>query len=279
MLTRSFIFAKGMTEELERALWARGVVSWDLLRRHSGEASAAIGEARTRKLIQAVVEAQGALAARDTAWFTRNWPERDFWRLWQGYCEPAEVACVDIETTGRTPGYDQITVIGLATGTQTRAFVAERPADVDLPLTDFPEAMKKCRLLVTFNGVGFDVPFIERHFRTLGFTMAMPHIDLIFPARALGLSGGLKDMEKTLGIVRNQDIADVRGLEAIALWGRWRQGDRSAYDRLVTYCQADCANLIAFAEIIYRRKWTEVYTSFAREIDLDEAMGQQLTLF
>ena len=42
-----------------------------------------------------------------------------------------EVALLDIETTGRTPGYDQITVIGLSDGTKERAFVAERPIDDD----------------------------------------------------------------------------------------------------------------------------------------------------
>ena len=47
MLTSSFIFAKGMTEEMERAIWGRGIISWDILRKHPGEAAEALGEART----------------------------------------------------------------------------------------------------------------------------------------------------------------------------------------------------------------------------------------
>ncbi|MBA3938241.1 MAG: hypothetical protein H0X38_12320, partial [Planctomycetes bacterium] len=46
MLTRSFIFAKGMTEELERALWGRGVISWDVLRKQPGEAAEVLGASR-----------------------------------------------------------------------------------------------------------------------------------------------------------------------------------------------------------------------------------------
>ena len=40
---------------------------------------------------------------------------------------PEQVALVDIETTGLTPGYDQITVIGLADSKGSRAFVAGKP--------------------------------------------------------------------------------------------------------------------------------------------------------
>ena len=279
MQTSSFIFAKGMTEEMERAIWARGVTSWEVLQRHPGHAAEAIGDARCQKLVEAVGEAQQALERGDHHWFQVTWPEKESWRLWKGYCQPHEVALVDIETTGRTPGYDQITVIGLSDGERERAFVADRPLQPDELLDRYPEAMKGYKLLVTFNGVGFDVPFIEKHFRTIGYHVDQPHIDLMWPARSLGLSGGLKDMEKQIGIVRSGDIADMRGLEAITLWGAWKRGDRAAYDKLVTYCKADCTNLKDFAEHVYQKKWDEVYAPYAKDIDLDAVSGNQLSLF
>ena len=279
MLTSSFIFAPGMSEEMERAVWSRGVTSWDALRKHPGEAAEAIGDARSKKLVAAVNEAATALEAKDFSWFKNNWPVKESWRLWHGLCEQEQLALCDIETTGRTPGYDQITVIGLSDGKLERAFVADRPLPPDEPLANFPEAIKAYGLLVTFNGAGFDVPFIEKHFRQQGFHFDVPHIDLLPAARSLGLTGGLKDMEKQIGITRSGEIADMRGNEAIVLWGAWKQGDRSAYEKLVTYCKADCTNLKEFADHVYDRKWAEVYTPYAKDIDLDSAMGEQLSLF
>ncbi len=279
MLTSSFIFANGVTEEMERAIWGRGVTDWQVLRKHPGEAAEAIGAARAQKLVAAVAEAEQALANGDAGWLRRNWPEKESWRLWRGWCQPQEVALVDIETTGRTPGYDQITVIGLSDGTTERAFVAERPLPGDDQIEAFPEAIKTSKLLVTFNGIGFDVPFIEKHFRQRNFHFDMPHIDLLWPARGLGLTGGLKDMEQQIGIARADDIQDMRGNEAITLWGAWRGGDRSAYERLVTYCKADCTNLKDFADHVYDRMWAKVFTPYAKDIDLDTAMGEQLSLF
>ncbi len=280
MLTSSFLFAQGITEDMERAIWARGVTSWEILRKYPGEAAEVIGDSRSQKLLAAVAEAETARVNGDYAWFRKHWPEKSLWRLWKGFCAPEQVALVDIETTGRTPGYDNITVIGLANGVQEYAFVAGRPQANDQAIEEYLEAIKAYHLLITFNGVSFDVPFIEKHFAAQGYHVEQPHLDLIWPARSIGLSGGLKDMEKQVGIVREEDIADVRGAEAITLWGQWTQrNDRAAYDRLVTYCKADCTNLQPFAEHIYNRKWEECYGKHAQEIDLDATHGEQMTLF
>ena len=86
-------------------------------------------------------------------------------------------------------------------------------------------------------------------------------------------------MEKQIGIVRSSDIKDMRGLEAIQLWGAWKNGDAAAYRKLTTYCKADCANLREFADTVYRRKWETVFTPHARSVDFVRIKGQQMTLF
>ena len=143
MLTQSFIFAQGINEDMERAMWARGVTSWDILRRHRGIAAEAVGEARSRKLLEAVNIAQEALDKQDATWFRQHWPVKESWRLWKGYCQPDQVALVDIETTGRTPGYDKITVIGLSDGKNERAFVADRPMAGDEPLEKYTKPFSR----------------------------------------------------------------------------------------------------------------------------------------
>ena len=279
MLTKSFIFAKSMTEELERVLWSKGLTSWELLLKHPGEAAEVMGPSRSQKLIEAVQQAQQALTRKDAAWFKANWPERELWRLWQGYAERTRIALVDIETTGLTAGYDQITVIGLADGAGAKVFVAGRPMPGDEVLEKFRDAIKAYDLVVTFNGANFDIPFIEKQFRDTNFHFEQPHLDLLWPARSMGLNGGLKDMEKQIGIVRTADIKGMRGLEAIQLWGAWKGGDQAAYQRLTTYCKADCVNLKEFADHVHAKKWEKTYTPYAKDVDFDAIKGQQMTIF
>jgi uncharacterized protein YprB with RNaseH-like and TPR domain len=279
MLTKSFIFAKSLTEELERVLWSKGLTTWDLLRKHPGEAAEVMGPSRAQKLIEAVNQAQQALDRKDSAWFKANWPDRELWRLWQGYSDLSRIALVDIETTGLTPGYDQITVIGLADGHSAKVFVAGRPLGSDEVLEKFRDVIKGYDLVVTFNGANFDIPFIEKQFRDTNFHFEQPHLDLLWPARSMGLNGGLKDMEKQIGITRAADIKEMRGLEAIQLWGAWKSGDQGAYQRLTTYCKADCVNLKEFADHIYAKKWEKTYMQYAKDVDFDAIKGQQLTLF
>ncbi len=280
MLTSSFSMSKGLSEDQERALWARGILSWELAKAHPDETAAVLGANRSQKLAESIREGERARAAGEGAWFKAAFPtERDAWRLWQGFCEPEQIALVDIETTGLTPGFDQITVIGLADSTGARVFVAGRPQAGDEPLERFMEVIKRYRLIVTFNGANFDLPFMEKHFRDSGFHFEMPHLDLLLLARSLGLSGGLKDQEKQLGIVRADDIKDMRGNQAIQLWGAWKGGDVEAYRKLTAYCKADCVNLAAFATELYRRKREALFVPHARTVDFTAIKGQQLTLF
>jgi uncharacterized protein YprB with RNaseH-like and TPR domain len=279
MLTSSFCFVRGLSEEQERTLWSRGLTTWDLARQQPDEVAESLGASRGARLIEAVAEAQTALGRGDSAWFKTHWPERETWRLWKGYCPPAQAALVDIETTGLIPGYDQITVIGVADSSRARVFVAGRPLPGDDGIDRFPEALRAYRLLVTFNGVNFDLPFMERHFKESGLRFDLPHLDLVLVSRAMGLTGGLKDLEKQLGIHRGNDIKDLRGGDTRGLWALWKNGDQAAYQRLMTYCKADCANLAQVADELYRRRWEQIFTPHARTIDFAKIKGKQLSLF
>lgn len=279
MLNSSFSFVKTVTEDHERGLWARGILDWDLAKAHPEEVVEGVGSSRASKVAEAIGEAQHALAAHDKAWFRANFDHHASWRLWRGYSPPERVALVDIETTGLTPGYDQITVIGLVDRSRSRVFVAGKPMPGDEPLERFPAALKDYDLIVTFNGENFDLPFIERHFKDAGLRIDLPHLDLLILSRSLGLSGGLKDIEKQVGISRGGDIAGMRGSEAIALWGAWKNGDAAAYKKITTYCKADCANLWDLAEILYTRRWAKVHGAFAKPVDFARTKGQQLSIF
>jgi len=98
---------------------------------------------------------------------------------WQPYHErPDEAMFLDIETTGLSPEENDVTVIGAITGGQSAVFVK------GINLEDFPAYVEKRPLLVSFNGIQFDVPFLRM--RLPEARLDQPHIDLRFVLRSLG---------------------------------------------------------------------------------------------
>jgi uncharacterized protein YprB with RNaseH-like and TPR domain len=75
---------------------------------------------------------------------------------------------VDIETTGLDPR-NEITTAVLYDGLTIRHYVNGENMD------EFVRDVMEYRLLVTYNGKSFDIPFIQRYF---GIHLSQAHIDL-----------------------------------------------------------------------------------------------------
>ena len=71
---------------------------------------------------------------------------------------------------------------------------------------------------------------------------------------SLGYRGGLKAVERRLGLRRDPTIQDVDGFEAVYLWHRYRRGDRSALMKLALYNLTDVVNMVELVEIAVRHK-------------------------
>jgi uncharacterized protein YprB with RNaseH-like and TPR domain len=66
------------------------------------------------------------------------------------------------------------------------------------------------------------------------------------------LRGGLKRIEKELGIDRGENLDGLDGLAAIRLWRAYRtQGDDEALQTLIAYNREDVVNLETLAEYAY----------------------------
>jgi len=63
----------------------------------------------------------------------------------------------------------------------------------------------------------------------------------MYPCKRIGLSGGLKPIEKEIGIER--DRPDLSGRDAVRLWREYERGDDDARDTLVSYNREDTKNL------------------------------------
>lgn len=149
-------------------------------------------------------------------------------------------AYLDIETTGLSPTYDHITVVGIyVTDGSYERFV--QLVGEDVTVTNLLEALRDVDLLYTYNGSGFDLPFI---YARLGINLAklLNHCDLMYHCWRKNLYGGFKAVERQLGIDRR--LKEVNGYEAVRLWWRYVESfDLDALNTLLAYNKEDVVNL------------------------------------
>lgn len=216
---------------MEAKCWAAGLTDWAALL-GAPASELPIPPAKRGLLRQAVEESQERLAAGDAAWFAERLPAREHWRLWSTFRHAA--AYVDIETTGLGMDEDHITTIACQDAGGLRTFVH---GDT---LLDFRDALDACKLLVTFNGKCFDAPCIERQ---LDMRLTMAHLDLRYPLKKAGLRGGLKIIEKNLGLHRG-DLDGIDGYAAVIMWHGYKQSNDVRWlETLLSYNAADVLSL------------------------------------
>jgi uncharacterized protein YprB with RNaseH-like and TPR domain len=153
---------------------------------------------------------------------------------------PITEAYLDIETTGLTPTGCDITVVGiyLCRGDEGRVVqIVGRDICVDAIL----EALSGCDVIYTYNGSRFDLPFIHAR---LGVDLEgiFAHRDLMYDCWRKRLFGGLKSVERQLGIPRK--LADMNGWQAVRLWWRYVESfDQDALNTLLEYNREDVINM------------------------------------
>ena len=153
---------------------------------------------------------------------------------------PDRVAFVDIETTGLSLHYDEITVVGATMGGHTLTWVK---GDDPTSLISF---LDEAQSWVTFNGLRFDAKFLKQEFPEL--QEPSNHLDLMYLCRSIGWSGGQKSIEKLLGIEVRDQAVDVDGAEVVLLWHRHLRGAPGALEKLVRYNRADIAAMGAILD-------------------------------
>lgn len=153
---------------------------------------------------------------------------------------PDRVLFLDIETTGLSRYYDELTLVGYAmAGTYNVHIAGDNPAS-------FTRVLRSAAALVTFNGTLFDIPFLKNAFEDLEIPEV--HIDLRYAARRVGLAGGQKSIEQQLGIDVRDGLEDVDGRVAVLLWHQYLRGDAASLRKLIAYNHADVKGMSAILD-------------------------------
>ncbi len=231
MLRSTFQHLPWVGAVTEAFLWSRGITDWSALER--AEEVSGLSKQRLEQVRRELRRSDEALQAGNAEYFARNLPGSEHWRLYSSF--PQRTAFLDIETTGLSPREGIVTCLTVHGGGRTRSLVQGED------LEEIGAVLRPFALLVTFNGRGFDVPFLEAHLPDLRLPPA--HADLRWLLLRLGQRGGLKIIERRLGLGNREGVEGVDGLEAVRLWEAHRRGVPGALERLVKYNRADTENL------------------------------------
>ncbi len=260
MLRHTFVHLPGIGLKTERSLWQNGIHSWEFFHDEHARMLTPFGPVKYEALRSRLEVCRERLCALDPAYFAGALAQQHLWRLFADFRQCA--AFIDIETTGlggpslrsgpplnarasrnaSSPRpifceggpYDHITTATLYDGREVFYYIHGDNLDA------FALDLRKYKILITYNGSCFDLPFIRDYFRV---AVDHIHIDLRYLLRSLGYGGGLKGCEKSLGLDR-AELNGVDGYFAVLLWREYRKtGNVKALETLLAYNMADTVNL------------------------------------
>jgi len=228
----SFVHIPGIGPKTEAQLWRKVAPTWrDFL---AAAGSLPLGPKRTGAVAADVMQSQLALDAGDARYFTGALGASQTWRAYPDFA--GDLCYLDIETTGMYYHGSRITFVGLYDGSRVETYIAGRNLD------ELPGALERFKLVVTFNGATFDLPFLRAKFGR-GLLASAGHIDLRYVLGGLGLKGGLKAIEKRMGMERPSEVADFNGWDAVRLWYEHEAGSEESLRLLAEYNVEDILNL------------------------------------
>jgi uncharacterized protein YprB with RNaseH-like and TPR domain len=253
MLTNTFLHVAGLSYGTERLLWRQGIIGWEELLKH--RETVQLPHSIRGRTISVVSESVREMRRLNHRFFRDQLPRKETWRAYKEFKD--HVVFLDIETTGLDQ-WDDLTVIGMYNGKEMKSFVRGKN------LGDFQEELSKYKLIVTYNGSRFDIPFLKHKYREL--TVHQIHLDLMYPLWRLGYKGGLKVIEQSTGISRSTETTGIDGWEAIRLWEEYMNGSQKSLDLLLKYNAEDVINLKTLADFVYEQLYRRTFAPFARQL-------------
>jgi uncharacterized protein YprB with RNaseH-like and TPR domain len=254
MLSNTFCHIPRVSPKVETRLWTEGLYTWDDL----GKAgSLPVTRVSLQSVREHIEESFLQLQTGNPRYFSDTLPAHLHWRLFPEFRRSA--AYLDIETTGLSAGDNAVTTIALYDGLTIKYYIQGQN------LGEFKRDIGQYKLLVTYNGKCFDIPFLRQ---SLGLELEQAHIDLRYVLFRLGYRGGLKGCEKQMGIARHE-LEGVDGYMAVLLWQEYqRSRNPRALDTLLAYNIADVLSLETLLVKAYNLLIKETPFERARRLEL-----------
>ena len=254
MLQNTFIHIQSIGALTEQRIWESGLRHWDAF---SDDISIPLSGSRKYFLKEGIGKSKRHLYQGNPGYFSKLLPSNQSWRLFPEFRN--STVYLDIETTGLDRQYNSITTIALYDGQEIKTYVQGQNLD------EFIDEIYKYKVIVTYNGKSFDIPFIENFFK---IKLNHAQIDLRYVLYSLGFRGGLKGVERQLGTDRG-NLRDVDGFFAVLLWNEFKKTkNQHTLDTLLAYNVEDTITLENLMVTAYNMKLKE--TPFYESLLIEE---------
>ena len=256
MLQNTFMHIQTIGAITEQRLWESDLWDWNAF---TDDISIPLSGKRKFLLQKGIEESRQHLYQNNPVYFSKCLPANQSWRFFPEFRN--SLIYLDIETTGLDRYYNSITTIAIYDGHEIKRYVQGQNLD------DFIEDIQRYKVIVTYNGKSFDIPFIESYFN---IRLNHAQIDLRYVLYSLGFRGGLKGIERQIGTDRG-DLRDVDGFFAVLLWQEYqRTGNQKALDTLLAYNIQDTVTLENLLVTAYNMKigQTPFFTTHNIEIPI-----------
>ncbi len=255
MLQNTFIHIQSIGAITEQRLWESGLRDWGAF---TDDISISLSGKRKYLLQKGIEESRQNLYQNNPVYFSKCLPANQSWRFFPEFRN--STVYLDIETTGLDRHYQSITTIALYDGHEIKTYVHGQN------LEDFIDAIYKYKVIVTYNGKSFDIPFIESFFN---IRLNHAQIDLRYVLYSLGYRGGLKGVERQLGTDRG-NLRDVDGFFAVLLWDEFiKTKNQLTLETLLAYNIQDTITLENLMVTAYNMKLKE--TPFFDNLLIEES--------
>jgi uncharacterized protein YprB with RNaseH-like and TPR domain/predicted nuclease with RNAse H fold/dephospho-CoA kinase len=238
MIKQTFQHIEGFSDKKELDLWRKNIFSWDEYEKQYGQQESLFDYQNANPFYNS----RNRFEHSDYEYFVDKLPKHLYYRIAHSF--PERTLFLDIETTGLSRYYDEITMIGWSFNNEFKYSISLD----EKKIKELKDNLKKASCIVTFNGTLFDIPFIKSKIEDIEFPKC--HIDLRFFCRRNGFSGGQKNIENELKIKRPKDLKEVTGREAIILWYQYKEGDNNALRQLIKYNAYDIFGMKKILEIV-----------------------------
>jgi len=248
LIETSFLQFTGIGKKTFSKLLDAGYTDWNSI--VENPYNLPFGSSMSTRLLVEIREYQAQLQNRNIAFFTERLVAEDKWKILLDYYD--RISYFDIETNGDIYGNNITVIVCLHKGTIYRYVNSEN-------IESFLDILEDVELLVSFNGISFDIPMVQNFFHIR--LIPCPHIDLRWVCYHKNLRGGLKSIEKQMGIQRPKHLDGVDGMDAIVLWHNWiEKNDHASKKLLLEYCEMDVVSLQLLTQKLIGTNYSNPFT-------------------
>jgi uncharacterized protein len=249
MIETCFTIFEGISEKTEATIKIQGIKDWNAFLKK--DTIKGISSKRKAFYNSRILSLKQALRKDDISLLATHIPLHKQWMLYKYYKEDA--LFIDIEVTGVKKD-DYVFLIAIYDGINTKLMIR----DINLNLQELKKFLAKYPMLISFNGTVHDIPFLKKRYPDL-FSDVL-HMDLRFLTQKISFRGGLKKIEKLLGIKRTEIQEKYRSGDIKRLWRMWKgSGDKYYLNLLIEYAEDDVISLKKIAECTIDRLKKEIH--------------------